>query len=252
MGAREVQMNVLEQDARKVYFDLRALDGLTPVTTEHGGQPQVSKNGDPWQPGGISPLTHIGHGRYFAILDQAFVGPRGAIIETRYDSINTVESPGDTIRVVGYDPNRVPTSGGGGSGGGGGGGSQPNVSQRVSLQRRRGDTWIIRFTELDASCNPIVTFTIKRRIEDPDHLAILQIRSDYGVVSAYGIVTDPAWGTILQPYEDEIIVRVEAILTQKLDIGDCFIYDLQFNCSGDIETPRDGTFVLFGDVTQAI
>lgn len=84
---------------RRVTFDLRASDGVTPVLTEAGGQPQISIDGGAWTNTGIGTLTHIGNGRYYADLTQAAIAtPR--FIETRYKSGNTLESPGDSFQVL--------------------------------------------------------------------------------------------------------------------------------------------------------
>ena len=98
---------------RTVYFDLRdATDALTPELTEEGGQPQLSANGATWTNTGIGTLLPVGGagqgaacaGRYYAVLTQAVVAAAGDIVETRYKSAATVETPGDTAQVVGFDP----------------------------------------------------------------------------------------------------------------------------------------------------
>lgn len=89
---------------RQVYWHLVAPDGVTPVLTEGGGQPEISVNGGPWAPGGVSALAAIGHGRYYAVLDAATVASPGQEIETRYKSGATAECPGDSALVVGFDP----------------------------------------------------------------------------------------------------------------------------------------------------
>lgn len=89
---------------RRVYFDLRTADGLTPATTEAGGQPQISINGGAWTSDGIDTLVAIGQGRYYAELAQAALAHAGDLIHTRYKSAQTVETPGDCIQVVAFDP----------------------------------------------------------------------------------------------------------------------------------------------------
>lgn len=100
---------VLANDAtatyRRVYFDLRdATDGITAETGEAGGQPQISTNGGAWTNTGIGTLSAIGNGRYYAELTQAAVANAGDVIETRYKSANTAETPGDTVQVVAFNP----------------------------------------------------------------------------------------------------------------------------------------------------
>jgi hypothetical protein len=90
---------------RRVFFDCRdATDGLTPETGEAGGQPQISTNGGAWTNTGIGVLVAIGNGRYYAELTQGAVATAGDLIETRYKSANTVETPGDSVQVVAFNP----------------------------------------------------------------------------------------------------------------------------------------------------
>lgn len=97
---------------RRCYFDVRdATDGITPETAEAAGQPQISSNGAAWTNTGIGTLTHIGNGRYYADLTQAAVATAGDIIETRYKSAATAETPGDSFQVVAFDPDSVASLG---------------------------------------------------------------------------------------------------------------------------------------------
>lgn len=105
MGTRIVKANQATANKRRVYFDLRdATDGQTPETGEAGGQPQISTNGGAWTNTGIGTLNAIGNGRYYADLTQVAVATAGDVIETRFKSANTVETRGDTVQVVAYDP----------------------------------------------------------------------------------------------------------------------------------------------------
>ncbi len=93
---------------RTVYFDLRdATDGIAAETGEAGGQPQISTNNGAFTNTGIGTLTHSGNGRYGAVLTQAAVANAGDVIETRFKSANTAESPGDSVQVVAFDPDDV-------------------------------------------------------------------------------------------------------------------------------------------------
>ena len=97
---------------RRCYFHLvDATDGITPETGEAGGQPQVSSNGGAWTNTGISTLTAIGDGRYYADLTQTIVATAGTQIETRYKSANTAECPGDSFQVTAFDPYDVDSLG---------------------------------------------------------------------------------------------------------------------------------------------
>lgn len=96
-----VHANEATATYRRVFFDLRdATDGVTPETGETGGQPQISTNGGAFGDTGIGTLTHMGNGRYYAELTQAAVATAGAVLETRYKSANTIESPGTSVQVV--------------------------------------------------------------------------------------------------------------------------------------------------------
>lgn len=92
---------------RQVEFDLRdATDFGTPEAGEAGGQPQISTNGAAFTNTGIGVLVAItaSTGRYYGQLTQAAVATAGDIIRTRYKSANTVETPGESAQVVGFNP----------------------------------------------------------------------------------------------------------------------------------------------------
>ena len=104
MNRTLIHANEATAAQRRVYFDLRdATDGITAETGEAGGQPQISTNGAAWTNTGIGTLTHIGSGRYYADLTQAAVATAGDLIETRYKSAATAESPGDSVQVTVLD-----------------------------------------------------------------------------------------------------------------------------------------------------
>lgn len=100
-------MHYLEQvdSHRRVYFHLvDDSDGMAPALDEAGGQPQISLNGAAFTSTGISTLTHIGNGRYYALLTAGAIATPGTIIETRYKSDATKECPGGSVQVVGFNP----------------------------------------------------------------------------------------------------------------------------------------------------
>ena len=88
---------------RRVRFHLVAANGITPVTGE-SGQPQISKDDDAFDDAGIGPLVEIGQGRYYAVLTSGSVAVAGTTILTRSKSANTAECPGDSVRIVGFNP----------------------------------------------------------------------------------------------------------------------------------------------------
>lgn len=104
---RPVKANESTAARRRIYFHLVDPDGITPVTGEAGGQPQISTNGGAWTNTGIGTLTAIGNGRYYADLTQAAVATAGDVIETRYKSATTAECPGDSVLVYTVDPATV-------------------------------------------------------------------------------------------------------------------------------------------------
>ena len=90
---------------RRIYFHVvDAADGMTPRNGEAGGQPQISTDGATWTNIGISTLTLIGNGRYYADLTEATISNPGATIQTRYKSNNTAEAPGDSVLVMAINP----------------------------------------------------------------------------------------------------------------------------------------------------
>lgn len=102
---RLILANQATASRRRVYFHLvDATDGMTPETGEAGGQPQISSNGAAFTNTGIGTLTAIGNGRYYADLTQAAVATTGTRIETRYQSAETAECPGESVQVVAFDP----------------------------------------------------------------------------------------------------------------------------------------------------
>lgn len=92
---------VVNQSGVKSYFKPYQLDGLTPSLVESGGQPQISINGGVFTSTGISTLTHIGFGKYYATLDPAYITTVGDVILTRYKSGVTTETEGSVFEVVG-------------------------------------------------------------------------------------------------------------------------------------------------------
>jgi hypothetical protein len=101
-----VQVNEPNASERQVYFDIRADDGVSPINSEAGNQPQISINGTAWTDSGIGTLNLIGNGRYYAVLDISSVVLAGSKIESRYKGALTVETPGDSVQVVGFDPKK--------------------------------------------------------------------------------------------------------------------------------------------------
>lgn len=91
---------------RRVRFHLVAANGITPVTGE-SGQPQISVDDAAFTDVGIGALVEIGQGRYYAVLTLGSVTTAGTNILTRYKSANTAECPGESVRVVGFNPSAL-------------------------------------------------------------------------------------------------------------------------------------------------
>jgi hypothetical protein len=92
---------------RVFFFCVAAADGLTPVTGENGGQPQISTDGGSWTNTGIGVLVELSLGYYYAELTQSAVDTTGRVICTRYKSANTAETLGTTVQVVAFDPDAI-------------------------------------------------------------------------------------------------------------------------------------------------
>lgn len=102
---RLIQAGTTDAEKRKVYFHLVSVaDGMTASTGEATGQPVASINGAAYSSTGIGALAAIGRGRYYATLSASVVGSVGRVIETSYKSTGTSECPGDSVQVVGFNP----------------------------------------------------------------------------------------------------------------------------------------------------
>lgn len=89
---------------RRIAFDLRGTDGITPALAEAGGQPQINIDGAGWTDTGVGTLVADGFGSYHADLTSGAVAVAGPVIRSRYKSAATAECPGDTVQVVAFDP----------------------------------------------------------------------------------------------------------------------------------------------------
>ena len=105
---REIPVGSIDSIANRAYFDVRLSDGLTPALDEAGNQPFVSINGGAFTDVGISVLTAIGYGRYYAQLDSGIITTAGDIIQTVYIGVITTQTSGDTFQVVDPATSEVP------------------------------------------------------------------------------------------------------------------------------------------------
>jgi len=95
-----------ETTARLWFYLVDATDGLTAETGENGGACQVSKNGGAFGTTGLSTLTHIGNGHYYATLNLVTAtAAAGDRFVGRYKSANTAEAPSlNVIHAVEFNP----------------------------------------------------------------------------------------------------------------------------------------------------
>jgi len=107
MSLVDMAQNDADALRRRVEFYLVGPDGKTPISGETG-QPQimvVTAAVPAWSNVGIGVLTSVGQGRHYATLTQAAINiANGSRIATRYASANTIECPGDTVRIVPFLP----------------------------------------------------------------------------------------------------------------------------------------------------
>ncbi len=86
------QFKQSETIAARRYFYLHlvdATDGITPETSESGGQPQISTNGSLFA-NTENTLTAVGNGLYYVALTASELGTLGVVV-VRYKSANTAE-----------------------------------------------------------------------------------------------------------------------------------------------------------------
>jgi hypothetical protein len=100
--ARFITQGETRDQFRKIFFDLRSgSDGITPINTEAGSQPEISIDGAAWSSTGIGTLNLIGNGRYYSLLSSSILQVPGSVIQGRYKSSNTAESPSEDIVIIG-------------------------------------------------------------------------------------------------------------------------------------------------------
>jgi hypothetical protein len=99
---REMLLNEPDPVLRQVYFHLVLPDGISIDEDEAGGQPVQSKDGGAFTATGISALTHVSLGLYYAVLSQASLNADGSHIETRYETGDGVVIPGDSVDVKAF------------------------------------------------------------------------------------------------------------------------------------------------------
>lgn len=95
--------NVRLGENPRVYFNVPLSDFSGPALSEAGGQPQVSLNGAGYDASGISTLTAVGYGEYYAVLASSVILAVGDRLFTRYKGAATAEVDGDDFVVVAAD-----------------------------------------------------------------------------------------------------------------------------------------------------
>ena len=124
-----------------------------------------------------------------------------------------------------------------------------------NLEVLRGDTLILNITGLgDISARTNLWFTIKKKIEDADTVAELQVDENTGLLYIAGAAaTAPANAsiTVTDPVRGNFTLRVEADEMKKLDLDFIGYFDVQVDTAGTISTPKYGNAQIIGDVTRA-
>jgi hypothetical protein len=93
---------------RMFFYCVSTTDGMTPVTGEAGGQPQISTDGGAFTNTGIGTLIHLGNGQYYGELTQSAVATVGTVLRGRYKSANTAEIPcQEAFQIVAFNPDDV-------------------------------------------------------------------------------------------------------------------------------------------------
>ncbi len=75
------------------------IDGQTPALDEVGGQPEINISSTGWNSNGISVLTDIGFGNYYATLTDDSVNQLGVIL-SHYKGNNTLDSRGESLEII--------------------------------------------------------------------------------------------------------------------------------------------------------
>lgn len=132
-----------ETAARMYFWLVDATDGLTSEVGEAGGQPDVSVNGAAWGTTGISTLTHIGNGQYYATVNLSTLGvSAGDTVIGRYKSANTAEAP-SLNELIAYEMDPTAEASYGGSG------ATHMVTLQSSVDDIQTDTTAIIATQAD-------------------------------------------------------------------------------------------------------
>ncbi len=94
---RQIIINEPNLELRKIYFYVLMSDGITAALDETGNQPEISINSNGFSSSGISVLTSIGFGKYYATLTD--VNQLGIIL-SHYKGANTLDTSGEDIEII--------------------------------------------------------------------------------------------------------------------------------------------------------
>ena len=131
----------------------------------------------------------------------------------------------------------------------------------ANLTMKRGDTWEQYITNLgDLTGWTKIWFTARQNKRDADTTSAIQIVVSNPGEAADGLLyiqgtspTSNANGsiTVSDLTNGDIIVRLEALESAKMDAGESIFYDVQIEKTTDITTVRDGHLGVDADVTRA-
>lgn len=229
---------------RRFWVFLVSTDGQSPALTEANGQPQLSKNGNPWADT-ANQLVAVGNGTYYVELTQAELDTEGNVF-IRYKSDNTLEF--GSVASVEKNPLDQPLTGHIESGTMGGALNrigavslivQSPVTEDGNLVITRGDDYLV-------SNNRAIDFTINGFT----YIA----GTTFKFTAKYGRHLLSKDCSYLESTEDGVIIRLELPHedTQTLKIGEnLYKFEIEATRPGTVyETPvLDGKMTVKEDLT---
>ena len=126
----------------------------------------------------------------------------------------------------------------------------------VDLELYRGDTWIQGVSNMgDISTATEIWFSAKRDKDATDATADILISQTVGLEYIDQVPATVAGNgsiTVTDAVNGDITVRLEAVETAKLDIGEGeWYWDVQWTDGTTVTTPRRGRLTMVGDVVRA-
>lgn len=122
------------------------------------------------------------------------------------------------------------------------------------LSLLRGDTLVAQFTDVGSlSGRTKLWLTVKKRSEDLDTEALVQVEETAGLVILNGALGVSGQGSlsVTDASTGDVTLTLAATATATLSPG-CYQYDLQALIAGGIITRLAGTALVHADVTRAV